>query len=107
MIRRPPRSTLFPYTTLFRSQELIASTETPGPGTAAPRRYTAMIARENNSLRRRSGVRNAAPNACSTCPPLIGRSTVATEPAHAAEPPKAPLQGPAASVRAAGGRGGL
>src|SRR2546427_7504869 len=25
MIRRPPRSTLFPYTTLFRSQE-------PGPG---------------------------------------------------------------------------
>src|SRR5256885_3695765 len=24
MIRRPPRSTLFPYTTLFRSQELIS-----------------------------------------------------------------------------------
>src|SRR3712207_7759405 len=24
MIRRPPRSTLFPYTTLFRSQEMIA-----------------------------------------------------------------------------------
>src|SRR3712207_8986683 len=24
MIRRPPRSTLFPYTTLFRSQGLIA-----------------------------------------------------------------------------------
>src|SRR3712207_8902125 len=23
MIRRPPRSTLFPYTTLFRSQELL------------------------------------------------------------------------------------
>src|SRR2546422_5680051 len=23
MIRRPPRSTLFPYTTLFRSQELV------------------------------------------------------------------------------------
>src|SRR2546425_6439111 len=30
MIRRPPRSTLFPYTTLFRSQE-----------GAAPRRYRA------------------------------------------------------------------
>src|SRR5258708_27289081 len=27
MIRRPPRSTLFPYTTLFRSRELQA----PGP----------------------------------------------------------------------------
>src|SRR2546430_10023001 len=25
MIRRPPRSTLFPYTTLFRSHRLIAS----------------------------------------------------------------------------------
>src|SRR2546430_8115328 len=24
MIRRPPRSTLFPYTTLFRSQDLVA-----------------------------------------------------------------------------------
>src|SRR5688572_32031969 len=25
MIRRPPRSTLFPYTTLFRSEELVAT----------------------------------------------------------------------------------
>src|SRR3712207_8937119 len=25
MIRRPPRSTLFPYTTLFRSRELLAA----------------------------------------------------------------------------------
>src|SRR5260370_25267196 len=30
MIRRPPRSTLFPYTTLFRSL-LIYSTSQPGP----------------------------------------------------------------------------
>src|SRR3989442_10455410 len=30
MIRRPPRSTLFPYTTLFRSS--------PSPGPAGPRR---------------------------------------------------------------------
>src|SRR5256885_14890679 len=27
MIRRPPRSTLFPYTTLFRSQLLVAALE--------------------------------------------------------------------------------
>src|SRR5256885_12011129 len=26
MIRRPPRSTLFPYTTLFRSQPMLAET---------------------------------------------------------------------------------
>src|SRR3989442_10970822 len=28
MIRRPPRSTLFPYTTLFRSEEHLAALET-------------------------------------------------------------------------------
>src|SRR5256885_9509130 len=28
MIRRPPRSTLFPYTTLFRSRSITDSTET-------------------------------------------------------------------------------
>src|SRR5256885_13289048 len=30
MIRRPPRSTLFPYTTLFRSRRLAAAEPTPG-----------------------------------------------------------------------------
>src|SRR3712207_8662264 len=29
MIRRPPRSTLFPYTTLFRSFQLVATTRSP------------------------------------------------------------------------------
>jgi len=29
MIRRPPRSTLFPYTTLFRSRELVARDRLP------------------------------------------------------------------------------
>src|SRR3712207_7190013 len=31
MIRRPPRSTLFPYTTLFRSRETHLSARSPGP----------------------------------------------------------------------------
>src|SRR2546430_6778815 len=31
MIRRPPRSTLFPYTTLFRSYELTYELDTVGP----------------------------------------------------------------------------
>src|SRR2546430_3733786 len=31
MIRRPPRSTLFPYTTLFRSQPRNYQTEQPTP----------------------------------------------------------------------------
>src|SRR3712207_7477743 len=29
MIRRPPRSTLFPYTTLFRSEEVLRCLEIP------------------------------------------------------------------------------
>ena len=32
MIRRPPRSTLFPYTTLFRSRSMLEHNETPGLG---------------------------------------------------------------------------
>src|SRR6266403_4077329 len=40
MIRRPPRSTLFPYTTLFRSPPAAAGARTPWTvrGTAASRR---------------------------------------------------------------------
>src|SRR2546430_6657524 len=36
MIRRPPRSTLFPYTTLFRSQVPTALMAIAGGGGAAP-----------------------------------------------------------------------
>src|SRR3712207_7664943 len=32
MIRRPPRSTLFPYTTLFRSLDSLATLEIPAVG---------------------------------------------------------------------------
>src|SRR2546422_6542570 len=35
MIRRPPRSTLFPYTTLFRSSQMLAALL--AKGTPAPR----------------------------------------------------------------------
>src|SRR3712207_9177723 len=31
MIRRPPRSTLFPYTTLFRSLEVVEAERAAGP----------------------------------------------------------------------------
>src|SRR5258707_11484220 len=38
MIRRPPRSTLFPYTTLFRSQSSASSSQSaPGAATARSR----------------------------------------------------------------------
>src|SRR6266581_1658209 len=37
MMRRPPRSTLFPYTTLFRSTGAIRSTPAPGASCTGPR----------------------------------------------------------------------
>src|SRR2546426_4628590 len=40
MIRRPPRSTLFPYTTLFRSGELLIETE---PAAAAEHVTSALV----------------------------------------------------------------
>src|SRR2546425_7785420 len=40
MIRRPPRSTLFPYTTLFRSHEGAGARRSEGAGTRGrPRRH--------------------------------------------------------------------
>src|SRR2546428_8601392 len=36
MIRRPPRSTLFPYTTLFRSPRAAHQVQAHGPGPGAP-----------------------------------------------------------------------
>src|SRR2546426_8354704 len=48
MIRRPPRSTLFPYTTLFRSLRQVGAAH----GGGRPR--------EADALRRRTAVRQAA-----------------------------------------------
>src|SRR3974390_1712396 len=38
MIRRPPRSTLFPYTTLFRSEQRRRVDARPDPGAHLPER---------------------------------------------------------------------
>src|SRR5476651_2812005 len=40
MIRRPPRSTLFPYTTLFRSPRPPPAPRPPAAGAAPPARRT-------------------------------------------------------------------
>src|SRR2546422_5040966 len=50
MIRRPPRSTLFPYTTLFRSPDLL-------PGRAASHRAEEVDRRDRAHLREHSGRR--------------------------------------------------
>src|SRR3712207_8469618 len=59
MIRRPPRSTLFPYTTLFRSKKIVEAVErgipkieaarTFGVGISSVKRYVATY-REGRSL---------------------------------------------------------
>src|SRR5690348_17680033 len=57
MIRRPPRSTLFPYTTLFRSR-LRAVTSTKGFGLAGNSRSAASRTRAYTSCRRSSRSRS-------------------------------------------------
>src|SRR3712207_8637379 len=60
MIRRPPRSTLFPYTTLFRSRARQGSTRAPhwvGGGTVFgphPRAYDEYVPRQVRALARKS-----------------------------------------------------
>src|SRR5260370_10264131 len=49
MIRRPPRSTLFPYTTLFRSPNLNALQKWNGPGTPSPVKRDANRSEEHTS----------------------------------------------------------
>src|SRR2546426_8310301 len=44
MIRLPPRSTLFPYTTLFRSNVLVAIGTNPGSGTLSGTTTVAAVA---------------------------------------------------------------
>src|SRR2546422_2979101 len=65
MIRRPPRSTLFPYTTLFRSQSRTAQGLAPEPrGDAvrlhAPHRGTRRRARGTSGSQRRGVAVDAA-----------------------------------------------
>src|SRR3989475_2050469 len=58
MIRRPPRSTLFPYTTLFRSQLPATRQSDPGSGPIAVLRPD-QAAVWRNRLRRRDGAQRS------------------------------------------------
>src|SRR5471030_3393071 len=49
MIRRPPRSTLFPYTTLFRSLACVSRHHHADPGAAAVLRLDRKSTRLNSS----------------------------------------------------------
>src|SRR3712207_7931636 len=50
MIRRPPRSTLFPYTTLFRSDPSLVPTTFPTRGNLGPASVPFTLAGQQDSL---------------------------------------------------------
>src|SRR5438093_6563532 len=58
MIRRPPRSTLFPYTTLFRSRGFARATSCPGRAARPAARGRA----RRRARQRPRGRRRAAPS---------------------------------------------
>src|SRR5689334_24686478 len=49
MIRRPPRSTLFPYTTLFRSRSARSADRRRAPAAGAPRAASPARSEEHTS----------------------------------------------------------
>src|SRR3712207_7054091 len=63
MIRRPPRSTLFPYTTLFRSerphQQPVSGVERSRPGGAGAEQLGRLRLQSGKSTRKRRLVRTA------------------------------------------------
>src|SRR5947207_9070978 len=50
MIRLPPRSTLFPYTTLFRSKSAIQGSNVPNPDEAVPSFVSGAMAKAGKGL---------------------------------------------------------
>src|SRR2546425_5306297 len=54
MIRRPPRSTLFPYTTLFRSQGFLTQTSRPSGAKMCKRCFCHALLRHSLERQKRS-----------------------------------------------------
>src|SRR2546430_4272433 len=86
MIRRPPRSTLFPYTTLFRSADGAEISATGGPtrtdllerGTLQPNTFLANQERSSansNTLSTNTPTVIAPPIRTTAAPMEIGRAT--------------------------------
>src|SRR5256885_7383819 len=64
MIRRPPRSTLFPYTTLFRSSNPREIRRAKHPSRREPSYLTGMLKGPNRSTLRTLGSRYCCPAYC-------------------------------------------
>src|SRR3989449_10548332 len=89
MIRRPPRSTLFPYTTLFRSRRSASGLSAPTAGTARTSRRTSRgtrgITPTTTAARARAGVPTTSSPTAPTARPGA-TATTATSPATTAIP---------------------
>src|SRR3989441_3502428 len=83
MIRRPPRSTLFPYTTLFRSRCAPSSGPTACPCTLRTGRSRTRDAGRSNPPRPRGGRRTlrdtASPSPSTRCASQDDRSPTRSE----------------------------
>src|SRR3989449_11299962 len=97
MIRRPPRSTLFPYTTLFRSQPLgdhyilrpAAPQRPPAPLPHRPLQRIERVGRETAELADRALHASVTPRRSRLAsPPPPARSPPPPESLHAGGPPR-------------------
>src|SRR2546422_6254037 len=87
MIRRPPRSTLFPYTTLFRSHSRGAADDLGGRGS---RRAGRSVARSGRNVSARSRIRaedalvadRAHPDRATDRPALLDRKSTRLNSSH-------------------------
>src|SRR2546425_2775825 len=78
MIRRPPRSTLFPYTTLFRSPPCTASCSPPNPPSTTAPAPTPPPCRSGCSTPRRATHPDRSCSSISLNPPPPPQSTAST-----------------------------
>src|SRR6266511_6131176 len=76
MIRRPPRSTLFPYTTLFRSPWLAC------PQERKDGKHTAMVILSGRQMQFRENAAHVLLNGAFTDPETIGDAAVAAPLPH-------------------------
>src|SRR2546426_7844331 len=91
MIRRPPRSTLFPYTTLFRSAHAPQADELARVIERHQHLGAGLLRRRQDHLLARQGVRHDRP-----APPdgLAGEPRVRVEPERRSEEHTSELQSP-------------
>src|SRR2546430_10009352 len=84
MIRRPPRSTLFPYTTLFRSNELEVARARKRRGSQNHRRhfFKQTILQQTRNIDRRRAQKNAAASAFDPVNELLDRKSTRLNSSH-------------------------